>query len=138
MYYARQFLRCLLLLFTACLVVWAPTPARAQGVGGTLLGQTVSQVAPGSLHTCVMSSSGAVQCWGSNSSGQTAVPPGLQAGGAVAIASGIHHSCALTTAGAVQCWGLSAQGQTTVPASLQAGGAAAIAVGSNYGRCRTT
>ena len=112
-------------------------PTWAQGVGSTLLGQTVSQVATGSTHTCALTTAGAVQCWGYNGDGQTTVPAGLPAGGAAAIATGGTHTCALTTAGAVQCWGDNGYGQTTVPPSLQIGGAAAIAAGS-YHTCALT
>jgi hypothetical protein len=85
----------------------------------------------------VLTTAGAMQCWGDNYWGQAAVPAVLQSSGAAAIAPGARHTCALTTAGAVQCWGYNYYGETTVPDALQSGGAAAIAAGS-YHTCALT
>lgn len=77
-------------------------------------------IATGGSHTCVLMTTGQVQCWGYNGSGQlgngstsNATTPvavtGL--GNVVAIAAGDVHSCALTTSGGVQCWGSNGNGQ---------------------------
>lgn len=71
-------------------------------------------VATGFNYTCGVTSTGALACWGSNSSGQlgnnttvdsapnTSVSVGLLY--AKVFASG-HHTCAITTAGLLKCWG---------------------------------
>ena len=84
-------------------------------------------VAAGELHSCALTSTGKVLCWGDNSSGQlgdgtttqrlTAVPVlGLPAGILAIAANGGDaptqaHTCAITPGGGVMCWGNNADGQ---------------------------
>ena len=87
----------------------------------------VTQTTAGGSHSCALSDTGTVRCWGLNSSGQLGngstqtigdnESPG--AGGpvdfgthsAVEIAAGEAHTCALLDDGAVRCWGKGASGQ---------------------------
>jgi alpha-tubulin suppressor-like RCC1 family protein len=72
-------------------------------------------LAAGSAHTCVVTSSGAVKCWGANHYGQLGnsttqrsvpVDVGGVANGVIALATGGNHTCAAASDGAVKCWGL--------------------------------
>ena len=78
------------------------------------------------LHTCALSSTGNVQCWGYNFYGQlgngnisnTPLPVTVKdASGTgslsniVALTAGNVHTCALTSTGNVQCWGYNSSGQ---------------------------
>ena len=84
-------------------------PSRPVDVTGLTSG--VSSVASGDSHSCVVTSSGGVKCWGSNSSGQlgdnslenrsTPVDVSGLTSGVSAVSSGGSHSCALTTSGGV-------------------------------------
>ncbi len=114
---------------------------------------TASAIAAGSFHSCAIQAgsdaadSGAVVCWGDNSSGQATPPPsvdGSSAGTASAIAAGGRHSCAIEAgSGAVVCWGDSSYGQARPPRSVNGrvrpgslqvpGRASAIAAGGNHG-----
>ena len=58
-------------------------------------------IAAGDLHTCALHSSGTVECWGDDGSGQLDVPDGQF----TAITAGAYHSCALRTDNTVECWG---------------------------------
>jgi len=81
----------------------------------------IASVAAGEFHTCAVTTSGGVKCWGANVTGQlgdnslverhTPVNVYGLASGISAVSVGPSHSCALTTAGGVRCWGANANGQ---------------------------
>ncbi|MEW6683698.1 MAG: kelch repeat-containing protein [Nitrospirota bacterium] len=87
----------------------SPVPLTVSGIS------TAVAVSADNAHTCATLSSGAVQCWGSNSSGQlgngttggSSTSPVTVSGisTAVAVSAGNAHTCASLSSGAVSCWG---------------------------------
>src|SRR3954469_9347285 len=99
-------------------MVGAGHPGAAAQAAGSSGSKPV--ISGGGVHTCVMVSSGTVDCWGRNFYGQlgdgttnnssTPIPvSGL--GGVVAIATGGAHTCAALASGTVECWGFNNDGQ---------------------------
>ncbi|HEY3337025.1 MAG TPA: hypothetical protein VGK18_00865 [Propionicimonas sp.] len=78
-------------------------------------------VSAGYVHTCDVTTKGAVRCWGYNAYGQlgdnsttnSSKPVGVYGLGSKVknVSAGILHTCALTTKGKVWCWGYNAYGQ---------------------------
>lgn len=81
----------------------------------------VTKVASGSYHSCALTSSGGVKCWGANANrqlgdgtGTSRTTPARVYGlsqGVVSIAAGEFHTCALMADTTVKCWGLNSNGQ---------------------------
>ena len=80
----------------------------------------VQAMALGWNHTCVLTTSGGVRCWGDNSYGQlgnpnqllTHTPPTADVlTGVAAVSTGDNHTCALLTTGGMRCWGDNQYGQ---------------------------
>jgi alpha-tubulin suppressor-like RCC1 family protein len=115
-------------------------------------GLTATAIAAGDEHTCALTITAGVKCWGRNDFGQlgngtttdrhTPVAVSGLASGVAAIASGGDHVCALTSGGAVKCWGDNARGPlgdgttterlTPVAVSGLAGGVASLAAGADH------
>ena len=99
--------------------------------------QGFPDIAAGAGHTCLLTTTGRIECWGANQYGQlggskvgpftplAGGPPIVEeiAGSwvktnirglteqAAAISSGYYHTCALVGVGGIQCWGQNASGQ---------------------------
>jgi alpha-tubulin suppressor-like RCC1 family protein len=100
-------------------------PVQVEGVGGSGLLSGIASIAAGELHTCAVSTTGAVYCWGYNYSGQLAnnsytdshVPVQVEGVGGSGLLSGIasisagdDHTCALSATGRIDCWGFNGEG----------------------------
>jgi alpha-tubulin suppressor-like RCC1 family protein len=92
------------------------TPVQAVGVPAG-----ISALSSGAFHTCALTASGAVWCWGDDSHGQLGDGDASFGGPApvpvtglpqiAAISAGSFNTCALTTKGGIRCWGANEQGQ---------------------------
>ncbi|MCZ6614398.1 MAG: hypothetical protein O6920_01260, partial [Chloroflexi bacterium] len=109
-------------------------------------------VSVGIEHTCALTTTGGLRCWGDNSEGQLGdgtttdrVTPVNVAGltnGVAAVSVGGAHTCALTTNGGLRCWGSNSEGElgdgtTTnriMPVNVAglASGVAAVSAGSSH------
>lgn len=92
----------------------------AQGERAT--GETFAQIATGWAHTCALSTSQKVYCWGDNTMGQIGADPALApelteptlvalVGTPVGVTAGADFSCAWMQGGALYCWGGNLMGQ---------------------------
>jgi alpha-tubulin suppressor-like RCC1 family protein len=132
-----------------------PTPIPSQLAAGVT--GTTAAIATGDFHTCALSVTGTVKCWGRNDFGQlgdgTTTDRSLPVSvsgltGVVAISAGGNATCALTDKGGVVCWGDNRNGglgdgsttQRSHPVGVRGldNGVMAIAVGSGNACALTT
>ena len=101
-----------------------PIDVLASAGGSPLLG--FAGVSLGQNHSCGLTTTGGVKCWGRNDNGrlgdntnvQRSIPVDVLDNAGVAplanvaaLSAGDNHTCALTNAGVVKCWGFNDNGQ---------------------------
>lgn len=82
---------------------------------------TALTVSVGRFHTCAVTPTGGVECWGDNLYGElgngtttnSSLPVNVVglSSGVLAVSAGEHYSCAVLSAGTVKCWGIDESGQ---------------------------
>ncbi|MDD5224795.1 MAG: hypothetical protein PHE84_12495 [bacterium] len=87
----------------------------------TNLRSEVKAISSGYSHICVVFNEGALQCWGSNHSGQLGTEDNLRkdiptavsglSKDVSAVSCGFQHTCALLISGQVKCWGKNEEGE---------------------------
>jgi alpha-tubulin suppressor-like RCC1 family protein len=87
----------------------------------TALPSSIRSLSTAQNHSCAVTSTGGVKCWGSNTFGKLGdgttnnsnIPVSVLGltGPAISVSTGYYHSCALLVSGAVQCWGWNFGGQ---------------------------
>jgi len=95
-----------------------PSPVDVVGLSGGVV-----QIAAGATHTCAVTTTHSLKCWGANELGQLgngasgsflAEPTPVDASGLLDVAqvsAGASFTCALSTSGGVKCWGFNDKGQ---------------------------
>ena len=93
------------------------TTARLVPVEVVSLGLATRAITAGKSHTCAITASQGVACWGSNVNGASAISYGSLPEPTIAIAAGAEHTCAAGVSGKVRCSGSNADGQVGVGGS---------------------
>ena len=135
-------------------VVLVVAAGSGRAVGSASSGLSATAIVAGLGHTCALTNTSGVTCWGANEHDQLGRGEGKPAdswtpidvpgliSGVAGITAGVRHSCALTIAGGARCWGADnggALGDGTatrryrpVDVSGLGGGVAALAAGYDH------
>lgn len=97
------------------------TTGNSSPVDVTGLSSGVISISAGVAHTCVLTNTGGIKCWGLNGNGQLGdgmggdrlVPTDVagSTSGMASVGAGSYHTCASTVLGRAKCWGSNGQGR---------------------------
>ena len=73
--------------------------------------ETEDTIKKGHVHTCGITTDGAVSCWGGNSDGQSRAPSGTFK----SVSAGSDFTCAVRADSTVVCWGYDYYGEASPP-----------------------
>jgi len=90
------------------LSMWGPNNYGQCDVTGT----GYHHVSVSGQHSCALTTSGSIECWGTDTGGGTIPPPGSDF---VQVAAGSGYSCALALDSEITCWGPDFMGATLPP-----------------------
>lgn len=98
-----------------------------------------TQVSTGFAHTCAVTTGGALDCWGSDSTGQaggmgTTHEPRRVMEGITQVATGWRHTCAVTASRELYCWGEGSLGRAGAGSRRKLAAKDAIAVFASHDR----
>ena len=71
-------------------------------------------VSAGFTHACAVTTSGGLECWGSDTYGEASPPTGSDF---VSVSAGINFTCGLSSDGTLECWGEDGCGQVAATPS---------------------
>ncbi len=114
-----------------------------------------TKISAGGSHTCAITPSGGVKCWGANWGGQLGDSSTTQRStpnsvmnlsGVVSVSAGQDHTCAITSTGALKCWGANwggalgdgTQTNKSLPVTVFSSGIANVSAGNGYTCAVTT
>lgn len=108
-----------MLVIISLIVMIENNPQKVKAEGTISLLGNISQVSTRGLHSCALTTSGSIKCWGYNAYGQLGdgstqnsnVPVDVyNLDNAVYVSAGDNATCALTNTGGVKCWGYNGDG----------------------------
>lgn len=128
------------------------SPQPEAGLTNNILATTYKTISAGFSHTCAVTSTDGVQCWGYNYYGQ--IGDGTQishtvpvdvvglANGIASLSLGRYHTCAVTLTGGLKCWGDNQYGQlgdsslitrlTSIDVTGLSSGVKSVSAGENH------
>lgn len=112
---------CLFIAVISNLALGQPSNLKASPLTQPPILTNIRQISAGKAHTCALTDTGGVKCWGYNYNGGLGDGSSLQRNqpvdvigldsGVLAVSVGDYHTCALTSQHTVKCWGYGIYGQ---------------------------
>ena len=97
---------------------WGENSFAQSQIPAALKSQKIAKLSMGLFHTCAITKTQFIHCWGDNYYGQIQ-PDKTQSILFYQMASGNYHNCAIDITRRLQCWGDNRFGQTQIPSMMQ-------------------